>query len=148
MEKKVNLLRLLIPKQSVATICDTHTLRQGLEKMRAHGYTAVPVLTAEGDYVGCVSEGDFLWAMVDSGAVSIKAQEKRLIRDIMRPDWNPAINVGATVQDILVKAAGQNFVPVVDDRNKFIGIITRRDLILLYMDRYLRMQQAMEEEEQ
>ena len=55
----MNVLMLLKPKSEVEYLIDTYTLRQGLEKMRAHGYTAIPVISKDGEYMGCVSEGDF-----------------------------------------------------------------------------------------
>ena len=35
----------------------------------------------------------------------------------------------ATIDEMIERASNQNYVPVVDDRNVFIGIITRRDII-------------------
>ena len=54
----------LLPKSNVAYLYDDYTFRQGLEKMRYHGYTAIPVITRNGTYVGTVSEGDFLWQLL------------------------------------------------------------------------------------
>ena len=34
---------------------------------------------------------------------------------------------------LLTKAMEQNFVPVVDDRNNFIGIITRKSILRKYI---------------
>ena len=45
----MNALFLLKSKASVALVYDDNTLRQGLERMRAHGYTAIPVINREGD---------------------------------------------------------------------------------------------------
>ena len=60
----VNIAYFLIPKSSVAYLYDDFTFRQGLEKMRHHGYTAIPVITRDGRYMGTVSEGDFLWRLL------------------------------------------------------------------------------------
>ena len=32
------------------------------------------------------------------------------------------------MNDLIIKATTENFVPVLDDRNKFIGIVTRTDI--------------------
>ena len=58
---QMNVLMLLKPKETVQYIYDDNTLRQGLEKMRAHSYTAIPVISRDGRYSGTVSEGDFLY---------------------------------------------------------------------------------------
>ena len=57
----MNLAFLLTPKADVAYIYDDFTLRQVLEKMEHHGYTAIPIINREGEYVGTLTEGDLLW---------------------------------------------------------------------------------------
>lgn len=125
----MNVLMLLKAKEQVAYLFNTNTLRQGLEKMRAHGYTAIPVLSTDGKYVGCVSEGDFLWHMINNQDNNIKIQEHFLVKDIMRKDFNPAVKVDVSMAELLNRAMSQNFIPVTDDRNYFIGIVTRQDII-------------------
>lgn len=127
----MNILMLLKPKSEVAYLRDTWTLRQGLEKMRAHGYTAIPVLTKDGLYVGSVSEGDFLWKIVEnpSDIDSIRACENYRIRDIMADNRNPAVTVDVDMDMVIERATHQNFIPVTDDRGYFIGIVTRQDII-------------------
>lgn len=125
----MNIVFLLRPKNTVAYVYDANTLRQGLEKMKAHGYSAVPVIQKDGEYIGTVSEGDFLWYMVDHGSMDIKDQEEYFVKDLVRPGWNPAVKITASMDELLLRVMEQNFVPVVDDRNVFIGIITRKDVI-------------------
>ena len=86
----MNIPFLLKPKSQIAFLYDFNTLRQGLEKMKAHGYTAIPVLGKDGNYVGTVSEGDFLWHMIGNDSGRWKEQEEYSIKDILRPDWNGA----------------------------------------------------------
>lgn len=129
----MNFLFLLRIKADVSYIYDDNTLRQGLEKMKSHGYTAIPVITRDGDYVGTISEGDFLWHIIKYGRGSIKDQEDYSVRDIIRKDFMRPVKVNATVEELLESAMNQNFVPVVDDRNKFIGIVTRRDIIKYFV---------------
>lgn len=129
----MNALFLLKSKLTVAYLYDTNTVRQGLEKMRAHGYTAIPVITQEGYYAGTVSEGDFLWHLLDENNNNMKYQERRHIRDLLRPNFNPAVRVTAELDELLQKAVNQNFIPVIDDRDMFIGIITRKDIIQYFI---------------
>lgn len=129
-----SIIFLLTAKASVAFL-DAHcTLRQGLEKMRRHGFTAMPVVAGDGTYVGTVSEGDFLWHMLDSGIYSKKSQEECPLSEILRKDWNPAVKIDARMDELLLRIMEQNFVPVIDDREKFIGIITRRNIIKHYCE--------------
>ena len=132
----MNLLFLLHPKSTVAYLTSNVTVRQGLEKMRAHGYTAIPVINPEGEYVGTVSEGDFLYAVCEySKGGNLKQLEKIKLSEIMRDKRDKAATVNAKMDELLLLIMQQNFVPVVDDRNTFIGIVTRRDIIKYYYDK-------------
>ena len=131
----MNILYLLRIKSEVSYIYDDNTLRQGLEKMREHGYTAIPVITRDGDYAGTISEGDFLWHILKYGRGSLKDQEAFGVKDIIRKDFMPPVKINAAVEELIESAKNQNFVPVVDDRNKFIGIVTRRDIIKYFVEK-------------
>ena len=128
-------LSLLKSKDDVIYLYADCTIRQGLEKMKFHGYTALPVITKEGIFVGCISEGDFLWYLLDH---SLKEAEETSILKIIRQSFNPAVSVNVKLNDLLRKAKEQNFMPVVDDRHIFIGIITRRDFINYFESLYLK----------
>lgn len=130
----MNVILLLHPKDTVAYVHADDTLRQGLEKIKAHGYTAIPVIHSDGTYAGSVSEGDFLWHMLQHPEEGgIRAQEKYTISDIIRPGWTPAVRADVTMEQLLEHALNQNFIPVTDDRNVFIGIVTRKDVIGYFM---------------
>ena len=129
----MNLLFLLRPKEDIKYINAEATVRQGLEKMKVHGYTAIPVITGSGEYIGTVSEGDFLWALSESG--SVKELEKLSVSGIIRSKRDKAVTVSAGMDELLLLIMEQNFVPVTDDRGKFIGIVTRRDIIKYFYDK-------------
>lgn len=124
----LNIFYLLKPKANVAYLNKTNTIRQGLEKMREYGYTAIPVIDDNGEYIGTVSEGDFLWHLLNYKD-DIRTQENFCIIDIVNEDRNRPVKIDVTMDELLLKVMDQNFVPVLDDRNIFIGIITRRDII-------------------
>ena len=127
----MNIAYLLTPKHRVAYLYDDNSIRQGLEKLRHHGRSAVPVINRKGQYVGTVSEGDFLWRLLpDEGSpcpCSLKELERLHVRDILRE--NPSVRITASVDELLDTIVRQNFVPVVDDLNSFIGIVPRQDII-------------------
>ena len=127
----MNIAYFLLPKHSVAYLYDDCTFRQGLEKMRHHGYTAIPVISREGTYIGTVSEGDFLWRLLskdceDLSAYSMKDMEKLRVRDILRGNNYPPVRITVSMEALLQSAMNQNFIPVVDDLGNFTGIVTRR----------------------
>lgn len=125
----MNVISLLTPKTNVAWLYEDWTIRQGLEKLRFHGYTAIPVLARDGSYVGTVSEGDFLWCLLDQGGGDIQTQERQPLRRVIRPGFNPAVRISVTPEELLERALRQSFIPVVDDRGAFVGIVTRQNII-------------------
>ena len=129
----MNVIMLLKPKDTIKYIYDKNTLRQGIEKLRAHSYTAIPVISKDGKYVGTVSEGDFLYYILDKQNNNLKEQEKHFVSDIIRKDFNPAVNIEVTMDELLDRALKQNFVPVTDGRGTVIGIVTRQDIIKYFM---------------
>ena len=124
----MNILRFLTPKEDVEYINIESSVRQGLEKMKYHGYAAIPVIDSEGTYVGVVTEGDFLWALYNNDNPDIKKLEHMELKSILHKDYHP-VNASASIDEILTRAYSQNFVPVVDDNNIFVGIVTRRAII-------------------
>lgn len=125
----MNVISLLTPKAQVDFLYEDYTVRQGLEKFRQNGYTALPVLTRDGYYVGTVTEGDFLWHMLDERDNSLRSHEKHPLSSVMRSDFNPPVSVRVTMDDLLEHAMRQSFIPVVDDRGVFIGIVTRQSIM-------------------
>jgi predicted transcriptional regulator len=130
--EKKNLFSLLTPKASVELLDNHYTLRQGLDKMRYYGYTAIPVISDNGEYIGTVSEGDFLRHIIENNMYSMDLQEESLISEIVREGWNPAVKIDTTMDELLLCVMEQNFVPVIDDRDKFVGIVTRKDVLKYY----------------
>ena len=130
----VNIAKIMIPKAVTAFLHTDDTVRKGLEIMRHHGYTAIPVLDENDSYVGCISEGDFLRHVFAVGTTDMKAHEDYLIGSIVRPDFCPSLQITAAIGQVISSVQGQNFVPIVDGRNCFCGIVTRRAVISLLYD--------------
>lgn len=125
----MNILFFLNPKSEVAYIYDDFTLRQTLETMEYHRYSSIPMLNREGEFVGTITEGDILWRIKDIYNLDIKGAENIPILDFPRKAHFDVVAADADMEDLVKKAMNQNFVPVVDDQNKFIGIITRKSII-------------------
>lgn len=128
----MNLLFFLKSKSDVTYINENSTVRQTIELMKYHGFTAIPVIDDEGRYVGTISEGDLLWEILRHDPYEYKMGEQIFIKSIIRPFLNPAARVDTSMADLLLMATRQNFIPIVDDRRLFIGIITRKDILEYY----------------
>ena len=107
----MNIAFLLQPKNDTAFLYDDFTLRQGLEKMKHHGYTAIPVIDREGKYVTTISEGDFLWFILrgqedgDLEEVPVQTLEDTLIREVMHVDKNPPVPITASTDELVEREA-------------------------------------------
>ena len=128
-ESMNNILFFLTPKAMCAFLHDDYTVRQALEKMESAGYAALPILNRQGEYKGTLTEGDHLWAIKNMCNMDMKQAEATKIMDISRRKDNVPVTVTTSMQELVDRASYQNFVPVVDDKNAFIGIVTRRAII-------------------
>ncbi len=137
----MNIASFLVPKVNVAFLHQNMSLRQGLEKLRRSGYTAIPVLDEDDRYVGVVSEGDFLWKILEHNEsmdeITMKKLENMTLKDIIRYDKIKAVSIETDMEQLLGQAPIQNFVPVVDGSKVFIGIITRSDIIKYFVKKQL-----------
>ena len=124
-----NILFFLTPKAMCAFIYDDYSVRQALEKMETAGYAALPILNRRGEYRGTLTEGDVLWAMKNMCYMDMRQAEARRIMEITRRKDNVPVRVTTGMQDLVQRASGQNFVPVVDDKDAFIGIVTRSNIM-------------------
>ena len=131
----MNLLFFLKPKCDVCVLEKDYTLRQAIEKLRASGRAAVPVIDEQGYYIGSVSEGDLLRGVLNTD--NSKEWESIPMLSVMRTDFNPPVTVMTGVEELLRTAMNQNFVPVVDDRGMFIGIVTRKTILTYFINNYL-----------
>lgn len=122
----------LFPKYKVAYINSTASMQEALEILEKNQYTAIPVINGEGKYVGTLSEGDLLWKMKNTSGLSFQNLDIIKVSEIKRRIHNESVSVKANLEDMLHLAADQNFVPVVDDNQIFIGIIRRKDIIEYY----------------
>lgn len=132
----MNLLFFLTPKATCTYLYDDYTLRQAIERMEGSGYTALPILSRSGQYCGTLNEGDLLWAVKSLCGFDLRQTENHSIMSIHHRWDNEPVPVTADMQTLLLKATDQNFVPVVDDKGDFIGIVTRRAIMRYWLEQF------------
>ena len=127
----MNILFFLTPKSDVAYIFEDETLRQTVEKMEHRKFSCIPILNKEGQYTGTISEGDLLWGikLLNINSTDLKEMVNVSIMAIPRRATYKPVHADAVMEDLLDRAINQNYVPVVDDKGSFIGIITRKEII-------------------
>ncbi len=124
-----NILFFLTPKAMCAFLYDDYTIRQALEKMESAGFASLPILNKHGEYRGTLTEGDLLWALKNLCYMDMRQAEARKIMEVSRKRDNIPVRVTTDMHDLVHTASIQNFVPVVDDKDTFIGIVTRGAII-------------------
>ena len=120
----------LTPKSSVTYLYDDWSVKYALGQLKKHGYTAVPVIDREGRYAGSLSEGDILWyiygLMRENRENILEECENTRVAQVVPQGKYPAALIDIPWDELVKRALEQNYVPLVDDRQSFIGIVTRR----------------------
>lgn len=127
-----NVAFFLVPKKEVAYLPINCTMRQAMERMENRGFRAVPIIDEDNKYVGTLSEGDLLWKFKNTPGLTLKGTEKIMLKDIPRRMDNQPVRIYASITDLITLVIDQNFVPVIDDNDVFIGIVRRREVLEHY----------------
>lgn len=122
----------LLPKDQVAYITSSMSMLEAMDQLELHHYTAIPIIDAEGKYVGTLSEGDLLWKLKRTPGLTFETMSEVPVSHIQKHVHNESVYIRAQMEDMLTLAADQNFVPVVDEKDVFVGIIRRKDIIEYY----------------
>ena len=133
----MNVLFFLTPKATCAYLYVDNTMRQAIEKMENSGYEALPILNRDGTYYGTLSTGDLLRAVKHDCDLNLAAAEEHTISELKRRRKYQEVPITMDMRDLLRAATQHNFVPVVDDKKAFIGIVTRQAIIRYCLDTYI-----------
>lgn len=134
----MNILFFLTPKSDVDFINDDASLLKTLQKMQERNYSAIPIVSKTGKYIGTIQSGDILGCIKENFNLSLADAADLPLRNIKRIRDNKAINANSRIEDIFETILHQNFIPVVDDDDSFIGIITRSDVMKYILDTYTK----------
>ena len=129
MNQTINIAQIMLLKVSTVHICENATVRQGMEVFQRYGYTAIPVVSEDGKYLGSITEGDVWRHMCRIGTTDKLAQENYRIRDVFRPDFCEPLSIEADAKSVVDIALKQNFIPIIDGRGYLSGMVTRQILI-------------------
>lgn len=128
----MNISFFLKPKIELSYVFEDSPVKQALDEMIEAGFTAIPVIDDKGHYIGTICEGDFLRVLLHHTPEEI---EKMTVGEVERRVRHCSVNIDANMADMVGLVVTQNFVPVVDGRRMFIGIVTRQDVIKYLCDR-------------
>ncbi|WP_028511006.1 CBS domain-containing protein [Ruminococcus sp. NK3A76] len=140
----MNMLSLLKPKALLDYAYTDQSVRQVLERLKNHGYTAIPVINKKGEYITTVTEGDILRFMLTNDILDLRELERIPITDIEIKGKNKPVYITSGMDELILLSMEQNFVPVIDDRNVLSGIVTRRDILQYCYNTISEYRQAVE----
>ncbi|ODG92215.1 inosine-5-monophosphate dehydrogenase [Gottfriedia luciferensis] len=125
----MNIAFFFTPKNELVYMNINSTMRQALEKMEHHRYTAIPLVDDDGRYVGTLTEGDLLWKLKNTASLSFSNTNEISLKEISLHNIYEPVSINAQIEDLFTRAINQNFIPVIDDKDVFIGMVKRKEII-------------------
>ena len=125
----MNVAMFLLPKNETVYLVSNVSMRQALEKMEYHRYSAIPIIDRDGKYQATVTEGDLLWKIKNTPGLDFKGTEKVPLKDVLLRMNNKPVSINAQIEDLITLAIDQNFIPIIDDQGVYIGIVRRREIL-------------------
>jgi CBS domain-containing protein len=133
-ERNMDILAFVKPKREIIYVFDDFSISEALKTMEEFRFTSIPILSREGNYVGTLTEGDLLWGIKNLTQFDMEKANQLPISALHRLRDYETINVMANIDELIIKASNENFVPVVDDKGYFIGIVTRKTLLNYFFE--------------
>lgn len=126
---RMNVAFFLTPKHEVLWVPEGATIAEALARMEPHRHSAVPLLDHDGRYVGTLTEGDLLWHLRRASGPWSEVAASTSVATLDRWMKNDPIPIGSEMETLFARAVVQSFVPVVDDREIFVGIVRRKSIV-------------------
>lgn len=125
----MNIIEFIKPVDEVEYVYEDQTLLEALDKMEGPRFTSIPILKRDGGYAGTLTEGDLLWYIRRKLDFQVKKADRACVCDIPRHrDYEP-VRLSTNIDELIIKASNENFVPVLNENGKFVGIVTRKTLL-------------------
>lgn len=129
-----NILSFLTPKASTHFIKANSTIRQALETFDIYKFSVVPMIDENGVFISTISEGDILRYIKNDCKFDIRVAESEYIMNINKYRPYVALPISTPMSEIIKLSLDQNFIPIIDDRGMYIGIIKRKTIIESFFD--------------
>ncbi|HEV7306601.1 HPP family protein [Ensifer sp.] len=137
-----------IMSRDVATVRPETSLRQAYQSLLAHRIKALPVVSGNNDLVGIVTQTDFMSHVLlppQAGfrqrlgnVIGLGPKPPRIVSDIMTRRVQSALPDTMIAKLVPPMAdMGLHHMPIVDDNNRLVGIVTQSDLIAALFQRRL-----------
>jgi predicted transcriptional regulator len=95
------------------------------------------LIDKDGKYITTISIGDILRYIKNSCNFDQKIAETTTLNKIEKYRPYKQLKTNSSLKEVFELSLDQNFIPIVDDRNMFIGIIKRKDILKNIYAKYL-----------
>lgn len=119
---------LVKPADEVAVILESNTLSHALLIMTSDKYSVVPVLDNKSVMKGLISMPLIIEAIMGLEDIQFDKLNDILVKDVMDTDY-PVVREDFELEDVLRMLIHASFVSVVDENCKFVGIVTRQEIL-------------------
>ena len=130
----MKIMSFLKPRSEFVCVYDDTSVKTALEEMEKYRFASIPVLNREGRYIGTITEGDFLWEIKKMGDFNLKKADNIQVGSVHRHRDYVPVQLDANMDELILKAADQNFVPIVDNAGILVGIVTRKMILNYFFD--------------
>ena len=133
---KMNIFNYLTLKADTFYLDYKCTIRQALEKLDYYKFTIIPLIDKNGRYVSTISVGDILRFIKNNCNFDLSLAENITLNKVEKYRPYKHLTISSKLTEVYNLSLEQNFIPIVDDRNMFIGIIKRKDVIKYIYEKY------------
>ncbi|WP_027963035.1 cyclic-di-AMP-binding protein CbpB [Halalkalibacillus halophilus] len=126
---------MMIDADKVAQVQLSNPLEHALLVLTKTGYNAVPVSNFEGKFEGIISKSNIVEAMFGLEQIEVERLQNHLVEDVMNKKV-PTLQYDDIMEKALHTLIDYNFVCVVNDEEELMGIITRRQLLKQFRNKY------------
>ncbi len=122
------------PKSKVISVYSDTSVESALKIMLKSHFTMIPVLERESDrYIYSLSTSDILARFAETE--DIESVKKETISSIAIGRLIVPCRMDTEVEILTDLVVNQNYVPLVDEDGKFVGLVTRKAVINYLVDR-------------
>ncbi|MGB4609914.1 MAG: cyclic-di-AMP-binding protein CbpB [Saccharofermentanales bacterium] len=119
---------LVIPADAVASVRTENTLLHAMMILSTVGYSSIPVIDNQHRLHGVISLPLVIEGIKDQISYDWDKLSEKKVAEIICYDFS-VVQEDADLEDVLHQMVDHNFVCVVGKNNRFLGIITRKNIL-------------------
>lgn len=123
---------IMLKKESLLVLESNQKVQEALERIKSEGYLSLPVVE-DHRFIGCISVYDIYQKYYEKDDVARNIFLNSAISDYVKTDI-PVLQAKDIVEDASLLFSNKNipFIPVVDDKDVFLGIVTQKAIFCAF----------------